>query len=59
VIAMQHYNNLKLVIYLALISISGIIMMLILDGIYDEIMLIITIIPLLFGAYRAYKINKR
>ncbi|GAA5018914.1 hypothetical protein GCM10023206_32710 [Acinetobacter puyangensis] len=56
---MQHYNNLKLVIYLALISISGIIMMLILDGIYDEIMLIITIIPLLFGAYRAYKINKR
>lgn len=51
---MQIWNNLKLIIILALIAMFGIIMMLIVDGIYDEILLFITCIPILIGCYRAY-----
>lgn len=56
---MRTWNNLNFIIYSTVISMVGIIMMLVLDGIYDEIMLILAIIPILSGCYHSYKVNKK
>lgn len=54
---MQIWNNLKLIIALAVISMFGIIMMLIVDGIYDSVLLLITCVPILIGCYRVLFYN--
>ena len=51
---MQLWNKLSTLWLFAFCSISGIVGMLLMDGIADVIFLIITLLPLLVAGWRAY-----
>ncbi|USA46577.1 hypothetical protein NDN11_00025 [Acinetobacter sp. C26M] len=56
---MQLWNKLSTLWLLALCSISGIVGMLLMDGIADYIFLIITLLPILIAGWRAYLLHDR
>ncbi|MCH7316269.1 hypothetical protein [Acinetobacter sp. ANC 3882] len=56
---MQLWNKLSVLWLLALCSVSGIIGMLLMDGIADVIFLMITLLPLLVAGWRAYLLQQR
>ncbi len=51
---MQLWNKLSTLWLLALCSISGIVGMLLMDGIADFIFLVVTLFPILIAIWRAY-----
>jgi hypothetical protein len=55
---MQLWNNLTVISLLGLISMAGIVAMLLLNGIWDILMLLITALPLFVALYRALKLKK-
>ncbi|WP_442838851.1 hypothetical protein [Acinetobacter baumannii] len=49
---MKFWNNTWFLWLLAFISMLGLFMMLILDGVWDWLMLLVTIVPIILGWYR-------
>lgn len=56
---MQIWNNLKLIIFLAVISMCSIVVMLIVGGIYDVIFMFFFFTPIGVGCYRACLLHCR
>ncbi|MDM1021811.1 hypothetical protein QSV37_16150 [Acinetobacter sp. VNK23] len=55
---MQLWNKLSTLWLLALCSISGIVGMLLMDGVADFIFLVVTLFPILIAIWRAYVLQR-
>lgn len=54
---MTNWRGLKVLVVLALLSAAGIIGMLLTDGIWDAVFLVLTALPLVIGGWRAYALR--
>ncbi len=54
---MQLWNNLNTLWLLCILSMLGIVGMLVLQGFWDWVMLLVTALPLIMAIYRVWQIN--
>jgi hypothetical protein len=57
--AMQLWNNLNTLWLLCVISMAGIIGMILVDGVWDVVLLIVTALPIILAIYRANKLKEK
>lgn len=55
---MQWFDSLRGLFALALLSLFGIVMMLVLDGVWDVLMFILAAAPILIGGLRAWQLAR-
>lgn len=56
---MHFLDSLRALVALALISLFGIVMMLLVDGLWDDLMLLLAALPILLGSGRALWLARR
>lgn len=56
---MQLWNNLTTLWLLCVISMAGIIGMILVDGVWDVVLLIVTALPIILAIYRANKLKEK